>query len=95
MAFYEENPGGITKADMVLAIPTLDEAETVNFTTKQAAKGLAEYFGGIESVIVNCDNHSTDGTKESFFCHSHGNAQDLYFNGARKAGKREQSSQSL
>jgi glucosylglycerate synthase len=67
MAFYEENPGGITKADMVLAIPTFDEVETIDFTTVQAATGLAEYFGGIESVIVNCDNHSTDGTKEGFF----------------------------
>jgi glucosylglycerate synthase len=46
MAFYEENPGGITKADIVLAIPTFDEVETINFTTTQAARGLAEYFRG-------------------------------------------------
>jgi glucosylglycerate synthase len=67
MAFYEENPGGITKADMVLAIPTFNEVETIGRTTMQAAKGLAEHFGGLESVLVNCDNHSTDGTKEAFF----------------------------
>lgn len=67
MAFYEENPSGITKADMVLAIPTFNEAETISHTTTQAAKGLAEYFGGLESVIVNCDNNSTDGTKDAFF----------------------------
>jgi glucosylglycerate synthase len=67
MAFYEENPSGITKADMVLAIPTFNEAETVSHTTMQAAKGLAEYFGDLESVIVNCDSHSTDGTKDAFF----------------------------
>jgi glycosyltransferase involved in cell wall biosynthesis len=67
MAFYEENPGGITKAGMVLAIPTFNEVETIGHTTMQAAKGLAEYFGSLESVIVNCDNHSTDGTKEVFF----------------------------
>jgi glucosylglycerate synthase len=67
MAFYEENPSGITKADMVLAIPTFNEAETISHTTLQAAKGLAEYFGGLESVIVNCDSHSTDGTKDAFF----------------------------
>jgi len=47
MAFYEENPGGITRADMVLAIPTFNEAETVGHTTVQAARGLAEYFIGL------------------------------------------------
>jgi glucosylglycerate synthase len=67
MPFYEENPGGITKAEMVLAIPTFNEMETISLTTAQAARGLVEYFGGLESVIVNCDSHSTDGTKEGFF----------------------------
>ncbi len=67
MAFYEENPNKITKADMVLAIPTFNEVETIGHTTLQAAKGLAEYFGNLESVIVHCDSHSTDGTKEAFF----------------------------
>jgi len=67
MAFYEENPSSITKADMVLAIPTFNEAGTISHTTMQAAKGLAEYFGNFESVIVNCDSHSTDGTKDAFF----------------------------
>ena len=67
MAFYEENPGGITRAEMVLAIPTFNEAEAIGRTTMQAAKGLTEYFGDLASVIVNCDNHSTDGTKQAFF----------------------------
>jgi glucosylglycerate synthase len=67
MAFYEENPSNITKADMVLAIPTFNEAETIGHTATEAAKGLAEYFGSLESVIINCDSHSTDGTKDAFF----------------------------
>ena len=67
MAFYEENPGGITRADMVLAIPTFNEVEGIARTTMQAAKGLTEHFGNLRSILVNCDNHSTDGTREAFF----------------------------
>lgn len=67
MAFYEENPGKITRADMVLAIPTFNEVEGIGRTTIQAAKGLSEHFGNLQSILVNCDNHSTDGTREAFF----------------------------
>jgi glucosylglycerate synthase len=66
MAFYEENPGSVSKAEVVLAIPTYEEVETISHTTTQAAKGLVEYFGGHECVLINTDNHSTDGTKETF-----------------------------
>ncbi len=36
-------------------------------TTLQVAKGLKNYFGDLNSVIINCDNHSADGTREAFF----------------------------
>jgi glycosyltransferase involved in cell wall biosynthesis len=67
MAFYEENPHKITKADVVVAIPSFNEADTIGNTTEQASKGLIEYFGHTSSVLINCDNHSADGTKEAFF----------------------------
>lgn len=67
MAFYEENPQGVTKADVVVAIPSFNEAEEIGRTAEQAAKGLVEYFGNLNSVLINCDNHSSDGTKEAFF----------------------------
>lgn len=67
MAFYEENPRGISRADVVVAIPSYNEAEEIGRTAEQAAKGLLEYYGGREKVLINCDNHSTDGTKEAFF----------------------------
>jgi glycosyltransferase involved in cell wall biosynthesis len=66
MAFYEENPRQISKADIVVAIPSFNEAETIGFTSEQAGKGLTEFFGNLQSVLINCDNHSTDGTKEAF-----------------------------
>ncbi len=67
MSCYEENPHQITKADLIVAIPSYNEAEAIGHTTAQVAKGLADYFGHLKSVIINCDNHSTDGTKEAFF----------------------------
>ncbi len=67
MASYEENPQGITKADIVVGIPTLNEAKTIGNTVEQCGKGLVEHFGGLECVIVNCDNHSADGTRDAFF----------------------------
>ena len=67
MAVYEENPHGITKADIVVAIPSFNEVETIGNTAEQAGKGLVEYFGNLQSVLINCDNHSADGTREAFF----------------------------
>jgi hypothetical protein len=67
MAFYEENPQGITKADLVVGIPSYGEAESIGYTAEQASKGMKQYFSYLNSVLVNCDNHSADGTKEAFF----------------------------
>lgn len=67
MAFYEENPHGITRADMVVAIPSFDEVEEIGRTAKVAAQGLLDHFGSLSSVIINCDNNSSDGTKDAFF----------------------------
>ncbi|ABK15888.1 glycosyltransferase [Syntrophobacter fumaroxidans] len=67
MAFYEENPQHITKADLVVGIPSFNEAASIGHTVRVVEQGLKEYFGSLNTVIVNCDNHSTDGTKEQFF----------------------------
>ncbi|MDF1555770.1 MAG: hypothetical protein P1P84_22035 [Deferrisomatales bacterium] len=62
-----ENPDGITRVDMVVGIPSKNEADAIAFPTEQASLGLTQYFGDKKVVIVNCDNASTDGTKEAFF----------------------------
>ncbi len=67
MAVFEENPDQITKADIIVGIPSYNEGEAIGNTTVQVAKGLKEYFGELSSVIINCDNHSADGTKDAFF----------------------------
>jgi glucosylglycerate synthase len=66
MISREENPAGITQADIVVGIPSLNEAATISQPTKQADKGLTKYFPGRSAVIVNCDNNSQDGTGKAF-----------------------------
>lgn len=66
MKAYEENPDGIKKADIVVGIPSYNEADLIVYPTQQAALGLKEYFGNMDSVIINCDNNSTDGTRDVF-----------------------------
>ncbi len=67
MAFYEENPGQIARADIVVGIPSVNEAGNIAGTVARLDKGLSEYFPDMRCAIINCDNHSSDGTREAFF----------------------------
>ncbi|HUU39895.1 MAG TPA: glycosyltransferase [Desulfatiglandales bacterium] len=62
----EVNPKNIKKAAFVVAIPSYNEADSIAFPVQQADQGIQSFFGNKESVIVNCDNNSNDGTKEIF-----------------------------
>lgn len=66
MKCYEENPKGVKKVDIVVGIPSYNEAATIAYLTQQAAIGLKRYFSNMDSVIINCDNNSPDGTKDAF-----------------------------
>jgi glycosyltransferase involved in cell wall biosynthesis len=63
---YEENPDQVKRAEIVVGIPSYNEAEFIAFPTQKAGEGLIQFYPGRPSVIVNCDNHSTDGTREVF-----------------------------
>ncbi len=63
----EENPAGITQADIVVGLPSLNEAENIALPCRKASEGLKMFFPERSSVIINCDNDSQDGTKEAFF----------------------------
>ncbi|MHB8766540.1 MAG: glycosyltransferase family protein [Deferrisomatales bacterium] len=62
-----ENPDAVSGAEIVVGIPSRNEADTIAFPTEQASLGLVQYFKGRKAVIVNCDNASADGTREAFF----------------------------
>jgi len=62
----EINPQEVKEAEIIVGIPSYNEADTIGFVVKQAAEGLKQYFSKYRSVIINCDANSKDGTKEVF-----------------------------
>jgi hypothetical protein len=51
---------------VVVGISSSDSAEFIGHTAELAAKGLLDYFGSKNSVIINVDSDSKDRTKEVF-----------------------------
>jgi len=62
----EYNPQNIKSVEMIVCIPSYNEADSIGHPTTQADKGLRKYFGDKSSVIINCDNNSPDNTKQAF-----------------------------
>ena len=62
----EANPDKIKKVDLVVSIPSFNEADSISYPTKQASEGLVKYFPDKKAVIINCDNNSPDNTKQAF-----------------------------
>ena len=61
-----ENPNQVDKADIIVGIPSYNEADTISFPTQMADKGLINSFPRRKAVIINADNRSPDGTGEVF-----------------------------
>ena len=62
----EVNPENINNADLIVSIPSYNEADSIAFPTLQASLGIKKYFPDKKAVIVNCDNNSPDNTKKVF-----------------------------
>jgi glycosyltransferase involved in cell wall biosynthesis len=62
----EVNPQGTKQADIVVGLASYNEADSIDYPTQQASLGLKKYYGNHSSAIVNCDNHSPDGTEQVF-----------------------------
>jgi glucosylglycerate synthase len=54
----------IGKADIVVGIPSYNNARTIGHVVRAVQAGLAKYFSGLRAVIVNSDGGSTDGTRD-------------------------------
>ena len=52
--------------DIIVGIPSYNEADNIAFVASQLSLGLKRYFPAHSSAIINVDNNSTDGTKEAF-----------------------------
>ncbi len=55
----------IGQADIVIGIPSYNNAKTIGHVVKACYAGLAKYFPQYTSVVVNSDGGSTDNTREA------------------------------
>ena len=55
----------VGEVDVVVGIPSFNNARTIGHVVRAVAGGLAKYFPDRKSVIVNSDGGSTDGTREA------------------------------
>ena len=62
----EVNPTKIKKVEIVVCIPSYNEADSIAYPISQADQGLIKYFNNRSAVIINCDNNSPDDTKQVF-----------------------------
>jgi glucosylglycerate synthase len=54
----------IRKADIVIGIPSYNNARTIGHVVQAAYAGLAKYFPQFTGVVINSDGGSTDKTRE-------------------------------
>jgi len=54
------------KIDIIVGIPSFNEADNINFVAEQVDKGLQKYYPNKRALIVNCDGGSTDDTRKVF-----------------------------
>jgi glycosyltransferase involved in cell wall biosynthesis len=56
--------GELGSVDLLVGIPSYNNADTIAHVVRAASAGLAKYFPGKKSVIVNSDGGSKDGTPD-------------------------------
>src|SRR5574341_288001 len=59
-----EQIGKIKSADILVGIPSYNNARTIGHVVRAAQAGLAKYFPDKKAVLVNSDGGSTDGTMD-------------------------------
>jgi len=72
--------------EIVVGIPSYNNAGTIGYVAETAAEGLLKYFDG-KGVILNSDGGSTDGTKEAFISARTDGIEKLAFNYRGVPGK--------
>jgi len=60
----EQAAGFVRQADIVVGIPSFNNARTIGHVVRAVHAGLAKFFPQWTAVIVNSDGGSTDGTRQ-------------------------------
>jgi len=59
-----ETVSDIGKADILIGIPSYNNAHTIGHVVRAVQAGVAKYFPEKKTVLFNSDGGSTDGTME-------------------------------
>jgi glucosylglycerate synthase len=54
----------VREADIVVGVPSYNNASTIGHVVMAVQAGLAKYFPGMKAVLINSDGGSTDGTSD-------------------------------
>ena len=68
----------IDTLDLAVGIPSYNEADNIGFVVRQVAAVLEKYFPDLNTVIINADNFSQDGTKDAFIAADSGRIPKVY-----------------
>ena len=60
----EEKVQAVGEAEILVGIPSYNNADTIGHVVHAVSAGLAKYFPGHRAVLVNSDGGSTDGTTD-------------------------------
>jgi hypothetical protein len=60
----ESKVQAIEEADVLVGIPSFNNADTIGHVVRAVSVGLAKYFSGVRAVLVNSDGGSSDGTPD-------------------------------
>ncbi len=55
----------VGQADILVGIPSYNNAGTIGFVVEQAARGMVEHFPDLKPVLLNSDGSSTDRTADA------------------------------
>ena len=75
------------KFDIIVGIPTYNEADVIENTLRKIDKGLVKYFPRCNSLIINVDSDSTDGTSRTFLSIPTKTAKTSFVNTNQPRGK--------
>ena len=56
--------GEIGRADILVGIPSYNNAATIGHVVRMAAEGMVKYFPDLKPVLINSDGGSPDGTRQ-------------------------------
>jgi hypothetical protein len=54
----------ISQADILVGIPSYNNADTIGHVVRMAAKGMVKHFPDMKPVLINSDGGSPDGTRQ-------------------------------